>query len=385
MDFSLPAHVEEFRDELRTWLAEHLTDDIVAASKHIGDDPAAFEIVRDWNRTMADAGWGAVSWPEEYGGRGAGPLEQLVYVEETVHARAPLPVNIIGLNNIGPAIMHYGTPEQKRTLLPRMVRADDIWCQGMSEPDSGSDLASLRTRALRVGEEYVVTGQKIWTSLAQRAHWCQLFVRTDPAAPKHQGISCLIVNMRRPGIKVRPLTTLTGEAEFAEIFLDEVRVPRTALLGPVHQGWQVATTTLGHERANAARLYSELQVRLDDLVTDLDETGGDGDAPLDDPTTLHRLGEVAVRIAFLEDLCRRAVSAAMAGSDAIGSASLAKTVWGELGQDLATLGFDVLGPHAAGGKWAKMRLAARALTIAGGTTQINKNITATRALGLPHR
>lgn len=279
MDFSLPAHVEEFRDELRTWLAEHLTDDIVAASKHIGDDPAAFEIVRDWNLTMADAGWGAVSWPEEYGGRGAGPLEQLVYVEETVRARAPLPVNIIGLNNIGPAIMHYGTPEQKRTLLPRMVRADDIWCQGMSEPDSGSDLASLRTRALRVGEEYVVTGQKIWTSLAQRAHWCQLFVRTDPAAPKHQGISCLIVNMRRPGIKVRPLTTLTGEAEFAEIFLDEVRVPRTALLGPVHQGWQVATTTLGHERANAARLYSELQVRLDDLVVDLDETGGDGDAP----------------------------------------------------------------------------------------------------------
>ncbi|MFE9320976.1 acyl-CoA dehydrogenase family protein [Nocardia sp. NPDC052278] len=385
MDFSLPAHVEEFRDELRTWLAEHLTDDIVAASKHIADDPAAFEVVRDWNRTMADAGWGAVSWPEEYGGRGAGPLEQLVYVEETVRARAPLPVNIIGLNNIGPAIMHYGTPEQKRMLLPRMVRADDIWCQGMSEPDSGSDLASLRTRALRVGEEFVVTGQKIWTSLAQRAHWCQLFVRTDPAAPKHQGISCLIVNMRRPGIQVRPLKTLTGEAEFAEIFLDEVRVPRAALLGPVHQGWPVATTTLGHERANAARLYSELEVRLDDLVADLDKTSVDGRAPLDEPTTLHRLGEVAVRIAFLEDLCRRAVSAAMAGNDAIGSASLAKTVWGELGQDLATLGFDVLGPHAADGKWAKMRLAARALTIAGGTTQINRNITATRGLGLPHR
>ncbi|MEV5835037.1 acyl-CoA dehydrogenase family protein [Nocardia sp. NPDC052112] len=385
MDFSLPARVEVFRDELRTWLAEHLTDDIVAAGRHIADDPAAFEIVRGWNRTMADAGWAAVSWPVAYGGRGAGPLEQLVYVEETVRARAPLPLNIIGLNNIGPAIMHYGTPEQQRTLLPRMVRADDIWCQGMSEPDSGSDLASLRTRAVREGAEFVITGQKIWTSLAQRAHWCQLFVRTNPEAPKHQGISCLIVDMTRPGIQVRPLATLTGEAEFAEIFLDEVRVPHTALLGPLDQGWQVATTTLGHERANAARLYSELQVRLDDLVADLDETGVDGNAPLDDPTTLHRLGELAVRISFLEDLCRRTVSAALAGHDAIGSASLAKTVWGELGQDLATFGFDVLGPHAADGRWAKLRLAARALTIAGGTTQINKNITATRVLGLPHR
>src|SRR6266851_4757267 len=177
---------------------------------------------------MADAGWAAVAWPEEYGGRGATPLEQLVYVEETTRARAPLPVNVIGLNNIAPAIMQYGTEQQKRKLLPRMMRADDIWCQGMSEPEAGSDLASLRTRAARDGEELVVTGQKTWTSLGHKADWCQLFVRTDADAPKHQGISCLVVDMTLPGILTRPIVGIGGEAHFAEVFFDEVRVPAGA-------------------------------------------------------------------------------------------------------------------------------------------------------------
>ena len=218
---------------------------------------------------MADAGWAAVSWPQEYGGRGATVLEQLVYAEETTRARAPMPLNVIGMNNIAPAIMQYGTEEQKRALLPRMVRADDIWCQGMSEPEAGSDLASLRTRAVRDGDDFVVNGQKIWTSLGHRADWCQLYVRTDPDAPKHKGISCLIVDMTLPGIEVRPLVTLNGAADFAEVFFNDVRVPADALLGPLNAGWQVATTTLSHERAGAARLYAEMQVQLEDLVADL--------------------------------------------------------------------------------------------------------------------
>jgi len=375
VDFSYPAEVEHFRGDLRAWLSANLTDELIAARRPTGRDDAAFETLRTWNRAMADAGWAAVSWPREYGGRGATVLEQLVYTEETTRARAPLPLNVIGMNNIAPAIMQYGTESQKETLLPRMMRADDIWCQGMSEPEAGSDLAALRTRAVRDGEHFVVNGQKIWTSLGHRADWCQLYVRTDPDAPKHKGISCLIVDMKLPGIEVRPLVTLNGDTDFAELFFHDVRVPADGLLGPLNGGWQVATTTLSHERAGAARLYAELQVRLEELVADFAAAGVG-----EDPVTLCRLGEIAVRIKYLEVLCQRSISATLHGGDAFGSASLAKTVWGEIGQDLAALAFDVLGMNR---RWADYRLTSRSLTIAGGTTQINKNITAQRVLGLP--
>ncbi|TAM70897.1 acyl-CoA dehydrogenase family protein [Mycobacterium sp.] len=385
MDFSYPAEVERFRIELRDWLSGNLTGELVAARRSTGRDDTAFEMLRGWDATMADAGWACVAWPREYGGRGATVLEQLVYTEETTRARVPVPLNVIGLNNIAPALMQYGTESQKLTLLPRMMRADDIWCQGMSEPEAGSDLAALRTRAVRDGDDFVVNGQKIWTSLGHRADWCQLYVRTDPDAPKHKGISCLIVDMTLPGIEARPLVTLNGDADFAEVFFRDVRVPVDALLGPLDAGWQVATTTLSHERAGAARLYAEMQVRLEELVDDLAtaDTGA-----LDDPVTLRRLGEIAVRIKYLEVLCQRSISATMHGGPeivALGSASLAKTVWGEIGQDLAALAFDVLGARGQGAPWANYRLTSRALTIAGGTSQINKNITAQRVLGLPRK
>jgi alkylation response protein AidB-like acyl-CoA dehydrogenase len=389
VDFSYPAEVEQFRAQLRDWLSANLTDELVAARRPSGRDDAAFEMLRAWNQTMADAGWAAVSWPREYGGRGATVLEQLVYTEETTRARAPLPLNVIGMNNIAPAIMQYGTESQKLTLLPRMMRADDIWCQGMSEPEAGSDLAALRTRAVRddrEGNDFVVNGQKIWTSLGHRADWCQLYVRTDPEAPKHKGISCLIVDMTLPGIEVRPLVTLNGDTDFAEVFFHDVRVPADALLGPLNGGWKVATTTLSHERAGAARLYAEMQVRLEELVADF--AAADANGALEDPVTLRRLGEIAVRLKYLEVLCQRSISATLhGGSDvaALGSASLAKTVWGEIGQDMAALAFDVLGTQGKNHQWVDYRLTSRSLTIAGGTTQINKNITAQRVLGLPRQ
>ena len=385
MDFSYPPEAEQFRKELRAWLAANLTEEVVAAGRRRGRDPDTFETLRAWDATLADAGWGAVSWPQEYGGRGATVLEQLAYAEETTHARAPVPLNVIGMNNIAPAIMQYGTDDQKRELLPRMVRADDIWCQGMSEPEAGSDLASLRTRAVLDGDEYVVNGQKIWTSLGHRADWCQLYVRTDPDAPKHKGISCLIVDMTLPGIEVRPLVTLNGAADFAEVFFNDVRVPADALLGPFNGGWQVATTTLSHERAGAARLYAQLEVQLRDLVADLADCEVDGTPVLEDTATLRRLGEIAVRVKYLEVLCQRSVSATLHGGDALGSASLAKSVWAEVGQELAALAFDVLGPLGGHRRWSEYRLTSRSLTIAGGTTQINKSVTATRVLGLPRR
>lgn len=385
MDFSYPAEVEPFRKELRAWLSTNLTDEVKTADRHRGRDPQAFETLRAWDATVADAGWGAVSWPQEYGGRGASVLEQLVYAEETTRARAPMPLNVIGMNNIAPAIMQYGTEDQMRRLLPRMMRADDIWCQGMSEPEAGSDLASLRTRATRDGDAFVVNGQKIWTSLGHRADWCQLYVRTDPDASKHKGISCLIVDMKSPGIEVRPLVTINGAADFAEVFFTDVRVPADALLGPLNAGWQVATTTLSHERAGAARLYAQMEMQLADLVADLRDHVVDGKPALDNSATLCRLGDVAVRIKYLELLCKRSISAMLHGGDALGSASLAKSVWAELGQDLAELAFDVFGPLGRGGRWMDRRLSSRSLTIAGGTTQITKGITATRVLGLPRR
>jgi alkylation response protein AidB-like acyl-CoA dehydrogenase len=378
VDFTYPPEVEQFRKELRAWLSANLTNEVVVAGRRRGRDPGTFETLRRWDAMLADAGWAAVSWPQEYGGRGATVLEQLAYAEETTRSRAPVPLNVIGMNNIAPAIMQYGTAAQKRDLLPRMVRADDIWCQGMSEPEAGSDLASLRTRAVRDGADYVVNGQKIWTSLAHRADWCQLYVRTDPDAAKHKGISCLIVDMKSPGIEVRPLVTLNGATDFAEVFFNDVRVPADALLGPLNAGWQVATTTLSHERAGAARLYAQLEVQLQDLVADLAEA-----ELLEDTVTLRRLGEVAVRIKYLELLCQRSISATLHGGDALGSASLAKSVWAEVGQELAALAFDVLGPLGGHRRWTEYRLTSRSLTIAGGTTQINKGVTATRVLGLP--
>jgi alkylation response protein AidB-like acyl-CoA dehydrogenase len=380
--------VEPFRKELRSWLSANLTAEVKTADRQRGRDPESFETLRAWDAAVADAGWGAVSWPQEYGGRGATVLEQLVYAEETTRARAPMPLNVIGMNNIAPAIMQYGTDDQMRRLLPRMLRADDIWCQGMSEPEAGSDLASLRTRATRDGSgdgaDFVVNGQKIWTSLGHRADWCQLYVRTDPDASKHKGISCLIVDMKSPGIEVRPLVTINGAADFAEVFFTDVRVPADALLGPLNAGWQVATTTLSHERAGAARLYAQMEMQLADLVADLREHVVDGRPALANSATLCRLGEVAVRIKYLELLCKRSISAMLHGGDALGSASLAKSVWAELGQDLAELAFDVFGPSGEQ-RWVDRRLSSRSLTIAGGTTQINKGITATRVLGLPRR
>jgi alkylation response protein AidB-like acyl-CoA dehydrogenase len=279
--------------------------------------------------------------------------------------------------------MQYRTEAQKRTLLPRMMRADDIWCQGMSEPEAGSDLASLRTRAVREGDHFVINGQKIWTSLGDRADWCQLYVRTDPDASKHKGISCLIVDMSLPGIEVRPLVTLTGEADFAEVFFNDVQVPADAVLGPVNGGWQIATTTLSHERAGAARLYTEMHTRLAELVVDLAGIETNGRPVLEDATTLRRLGEIALRIKYLELLCQRSISAILHGGDAFGSSSLAKTIWGEVGQQIASLAFDLLGSRSDARRWADYRLSSRSLTIAGGTTQITKNITAQRVLGLP--
>ena len=364
-----------FRAELRSWLERHITPEVVAA----GERPveSTLEVLRAWNRTLADGGWAAPSWPLEYGGRGAGLGEQLAYLEETNRFRAPGPVNVIGVSNIAPAIMQFGTPGQRERFLQPMLRGDEIWSQGMSEPDAGSDLASLRTTAVEDGEHFVINGQKTWNSLGHLADWCQLYVRTDPTAKKHAGITCFLVDLRTPGIEARPLTTITGGHTFAELFFTDARIPRSAMLGALNQGWSVAMTTLSFERAGVARLHLSLSNRLEDLL--IDPRARDG---LRNPVLRQRLARVFVAIRCMRYLTERSLadpSAAGAGG------SLAKLSWASCDQELATLAVDLIGLEALGAndRWAQNLLGVRQASIAGGTTEINKNIVGEHVLGLP--
>jgi alkylation response protein AidB-like acyl-CoA dehydrogenase len=367
-----------FRAELREWLAGTLTADVVEAGGRPPDE-TNLEILRPWNRLLADAGWAAPAWPAEHGGRGADIDEQLAYLEEMSDASAPGPLNVIGVSNIAPAIMEYGTPEQQSRFLGPMLRGDEIWSQGMSEPDAGSDLASLRTSAVVDGDEFVLNGQKTWNSLGHLADWCQLYVRTDPAVAKHKGISCLLVDLATPGIEVRPLRTITGEQPFSELFFSDARVPVTSLLGPLHRGWHVAMTTLSFERAGVARLHLSLSRKLDQLLAE------PGAAPaLTDPRIRDRVAGVYADIACMRWMCNRSLAQVRNGQPTGPDGSLAKLAWGRAEQRLAELAIDVLGPSAAlDGSWAYNLVAARQTTIAGGTTEINLNIIGEMGLGLP--
>lgn len=378
MTLAFTPQAEAFRLELRGWLERNLDDELRALGHRIRTDEGDTELLRRWQGRLAEAGYAAISWPVEYGGRGAGPLEQVAYVEELDRAGAPGELNPIGMNNIAPAIMAFGSEAQKSELLPRMRRGDDIWCQGFSEPAAGSDLASLRTRAVRAGDGYRVTGQKVWTTLANVADWCELLVRTDVEAPKHKGITCLLVDMRSPGVGVRPLRTMTGEYEFNEIFFDDVAVPAEHRLGPENGGWMVAMTTLDNERAGVLKLYLWSRRKVRALVDAARERGLAGD-----PQVRRTLGRLWLEAEQLRALSDASVRGALGGQGAGPEASLGKLVWSELDAHIADAAAEILGPDANTGDWAYWRLATRGLSIAGGTTQVNKNVLAQRVLGLP--
>jgi alkylation response protein AidB-like acyl-CoA dehydrogenase len=369
-----------FRSSLVEWLSENLTTDVLEAERATTGGESLLPVLRAWNTRLADARWAAVAWPARYGGRDATQDEQLVYHEEMVRAGAPGPLNTIGVSNIAPAIMLLGTEEQQERFLRPMLRGDEIWCQGMSEPDAGSDLASLRTSARADGDTFVVSGQKTWNSLGAQADWCQLYVRTDPAAPKHKGISCLLVDMASPGITVRPLRTMSGDALFSELFFDDVVVPRSNLLGPLNEGWRVAMTTLSHERAGVARLHLELSVRFEDLLDAVGRTG-----PVRDALYRDRLARAYVDIACLRYSTAREMAAiGLGGPPSPVFGGLAKLAWSGVGQRLADLAVDMLGPRALqDGTWSHALLLSQAYSIAGGTGDINRNVVAEHGLGLP--
>jgi len=367
---------EDVRRELRRWLAANLSPEVTASGGLV--DEASLPMLQDWNRCLADAGWAAPSWPVEHGGRAATVAEQVAYLEEMSRARAPGPVNVIGVSNIAPAILQLGTDEQKERFLGPMLRGDEIWSQGMSEPDAGSDLAALRTAAAAAvdGDGFVINGHKTWNSLGHLADWCQLYVRTDPTVPKHRGITCFLVDLRSSGIETRPLRTITGDCSFAELFLTDVRVPRSAMLGELHQGWSVAMTTLRFERAGVARLHLMLATKLEDLLADPRATRA-----RTDPRLRQRLAHVHAGIACMRWLTERGLADPSAYGGAGGS--LSKLSWSGIEQELASLAIDVIGMDALDGRWATNVVSSRQASIAGGTTEINRTIVAEHVLGLP--
>jgi alkylation response protein AidB-like acyl-CoA dehydrogenase len=352
-----------------------------------------FTFLRAWQRRLHEAGLIGVSWPEQYGGRGASVAEQILVYQELAVAGAPEIVGIIGLDVVGPSLLRFGTEPQKQRYLDPILSADEIWCQGFSEPGAGSDLASLRTRAELRGDHFVLRGQKTWTSWAQHARWCAVVARTDASAPTRSALSYLLVDMQSPGVDVRPLVQITGDPEFSEVFLDDVVVPIENVLGPVGDGWSIAMHTLSHERGPFA-LGRQVKLRtvLDRLIDHASTLTRDGAPLLDDPQLRQRLARAHVGIEVLKHRCYQSLGrSARAGDPGFGS-SVDKLFLSIAEQRVGHVCLDVLGPvataresagRAQADDWQHMYLYSRAASIYGGTAQIQRNIVAERLLGLP--
>jgi alkylation response protein AidB-like acyl-CoA dehydrogenase len=381
VDLTLSPAEEAFRDELREWLTAH------HPGREPAGDEAAFEFRRNWQRQLHDAGWAGVSWPREYGGRGATPIEQAIFNEETARAQTPQVANVLGLAMGGPTVIAHGSEEQRRRYLPPILSADEIWCQGFSEPESGSDLASLKTRAVRNGGEWVVTGQKAWTTFAHHAKWCMLVARTAPNAPKHKGLTYFLMDMEQEAVQVRPLRQITGAAEFNELFIEEARIPNQNVVGGEGNGWAVAITTLMHERATLAfSLQVGVQIALRELMEKARAAPGrDGACATEDPVIRQRLAQLLIEAEVLRLNAYRGLSATTRTGVPGPEGSLGKWHWSEINQSLTELAMDIQGPRAmlADDTWTYRFLRARANSIEGGTTEILKNIVAERVLGLP--
>ncbi|MFG2979757.1 acyl-CoA dehydrogenase [Streptomyces sp. NPDC048258] len=381
MDLTYTEEERDFRARLREWLGKVLPE--LPAKPSPDDWPGRRAYDLGWQRRLYEAGYAGLHWPVDAGGRGATPTQHLIFLEETERAGAPyVGANFVGLLHAGPTIAAEGTAEQRARWLPPVLRGDEVWCQGFSEPEAGSDLASLRTRAVRDGDEYVITGSKIWTSHAEVADWCELLVRTDPAAPKHRGISWLAMPMDAPGVTVRPLRTLAGSTEFAEMFLDEVRVPVANRVGAENDGWRVTMVTLSFERGTA--FVGEV-VACRRTLGELARTARTN-GRWDDPVLRRRLGRLYGEFGALWRLTQWNVSESerSGGVPGIGG-SVFKLAYSHARQELYDTAAQVLGADSLvmEEEWVLDRLSSLSYTIAAGTSQIQQNIVAERILGLP--
>ena len=389
MDFELSEKELEFRDNLREWLEDNLPEGWGETVFEPVEMKERVSFLKDWSRRLHEAGYAGLNWPKEYGGAGATFMEQVIFNEEVARLKAPMPYNGIAIGMVGPTLIEVGTEEQKKRYLSNMLNCEEIWCQGYSEPGSGSDLASLQTRAVQDGDEFVVNGQKVWTSNAHDAAFCFLLARTDPDVPKHQGLSCFIVDMKTPGIEVRPLKQITGESEFNEVFFENVRVPRENLVGELNNGWMVGIGLLMHERGTTSILtQANVQTMMRDLIKLAQAQGRNLD-----PVIRQRLIKLYTETEALKGFGYRNLTKRLRGlpPGPEGSAHrLGLTLIMQRAQDLA---MELQGPYSQlmhgsthavqDGFWQYSFLRSRSATIAAGTAEIQRNIIAERVLGLP--
>jgi alkylation response protein AidB-like acyl-CoA dehydrogenase len=394
MDLSDTREEAAFRLKARKWLEDNLPRGIANRGFALAIDEPTVRTLTDWQRRLWEAGYLGLSWPREYGGQGASMIESAIFNEELARVRAPAPLNELGLSMGGPTILEHGSEEQKRRYLPKILSCEEIWCQGFSEPVSGSDLAALATRATLDGDHFIVNGQKVWTSIGHLADWCMLLVRTDADAPKHRGISYLLVDMHSPGVTVRPLRQMTGEAEFNEMFFDDVRVPRENLLGPLNGGWGVALTTLMNERATLALA---IVMRFRNVFEDLAELGRrvirEGTCTLDPRVIRQTLAQFYIDVESMKYLAYRNFSKLTRGGTPGPEGSISKLLWSELNQRMNDFALVLQGPRAAlaedghyaveEGRWQYAMLRSRGNTIEEGTSEIQRSIIAERLLHLP--
>jgi alkylation response protein AidB-like acyl-CoA dehydrogenase len=379
MRLALSPEEQRLQERVRSFLAEHCPDP--ADLPH--ELAERFAYLRRWQARVYEAGFVGCAWPGEFGGGGRPTAEQIVIDQEFAAAGAPELVAIVGLDVLGPALLAFGSDGQKRRYVRPILSAEEIWCQGFSEPDAGSDLASLGTHAVETDGGYLVSGQKTWVSWGQFARWCGLLARTDPAVPPHKGISLLIVDLESPGVEVRPMVQITGHAEFSELFLDEVFVPRENLLGDPGQGWAIAMHAVAHERGTAA-LPRQVTLRtwLDRLVEDAADAVSDGGPVLANESVQAALGRALVEIEVLRHHATRTMSEFLNGGSVGPESSGVKLLMAQAEQTLGMAALEVLG-DAAGAFWHERYLYSRAASVYGGTQQIQRNIIADRVLSLP--
>ncbi len=389
MNFELTEQEQTFRGDLRQWFEENLPEGWGETEFEPVDLHEKITFLKDWSRKLHEAGYAGLNWPKEYGGAGATLMEQVIFNEEAARLKAPLPYNGIAIAMVGPTLIEVGTEAQKKRYLSKMLNCEEIWCQGYSEPGSGSDLASLQTRAVADGDEFVVNGQKVWTSNAHDAAFCFLLARTDTEVPKHKGLSCFIVDMKSPGITVRPLRQITGEAEFNEVFFENVRVPRENLVGEINNGWMVGIGLLMHERATTSILgQAGVQTLIKDLMTLAQQQGRSKD-----PVIRQRLTQLYIEGESLKGFGYRNLTKRLRGMPPGPEGSAHRLGLTLLGQRAQELAMELQGPYAQlmhgsdyavqDGAWQFSFLRSRSSTIAGGTGEIQRNIIAERVLGLP--
>ena len=393
MDLSYSKQDKAFRKQVRAWMKKNVPQKDKALSALAPDDPRRIARAKAWQRSLHQAGYVARGWPKEYGGQGdSDVMRQTIVNEELILARAPGLIGASGLTMLGPTLLQCGTEQQKQRYLPTVLTAEEIWCQGYSEPGSGSDLASLRTRAELVGDEFIINGQKVWTSGAQFSDWMFCLVRTDPDAPKHRGISYVLIDMKTPGITVRPLVQMTGDAGFNEVFFEDVRVPRDNLVGELHQGWMVANATLFHER-NMLGSTTRTQMMMHNLLRLARSHRRYGKPAAEDPVIRQKLAELLGRVEAMKYHSLRQLTDVIKGRRAGLGAMVNKLVGTELNHDICALALEIMNSYAPlkrgtdrvidNGVWQYEFMFTLGLIIGGGTSQIQKNIISERGLGMP--